>query len=150
MKTDLERCLKLAKINDLGTQCVKKKNYRLRFSWNSQKWSFWTISWRGFWLEINRGPLLLKPSRWTWRVLQNPPIVNKWWRGQPTPRLYHSLRIPIITAPGWHPVGGFWPTSHVCRDGVRSRGPRLISNQNLRRDIVQNFHFWTCQPNRSL
>ena len=42
----------------------RKKQYRLRFCWNSQKWSFRTISRRRFWLEINRGPLLLKPSFW--------------------------------------------------------------------------------------
>ena len=46
------------------TRLGEKKNYRLRFCWNSQKWSFRTISRRRFWLEINRGPLLLKPSFW--------------------------------------------------------------------------------------
>ena len=93
--------------------------------------------------------------------LQNPPtgcrpgaviigILNEWYnRGVSWPR-HHLLRIPIIMAPGRHPVGGFWPTSHVCRDGVRSRGPRLISSQNLRQDIVRKLHFCEFQPNRSL
>ena len=35
-------------------------------------------------------------------------------------------------------------------DGLRSRGPRLISSQNLRRDIVRKLHFWEFQQNRSL
>ena len=57
------------------------------------------------------------------------------------PPVNRPLSIPIITAPGRHPVGGFWSSRQLCRGGVRSRGPRLISSQNLRQDIVRKLHF---------
>ena len=192
MKTYLERCPESAKINEINDLFTfrSKKKYRLRFGWNSQKWSFRTISWRRFWLEIDRGPLLLSPKFWKfWFLDENFSKIKifrffqlfdfslislrKWTKKSKT-RFFSKINFFSVfeifdfsffsdnflkeineKSKNWKSENfyfeNFWSRNRNFQIfGLRSRGPRLISSQNLRQDIVRKFLFWEFQENRSL